>query len=357
MQRLLQLSPEKREAQQARTRIHLAQQHQQYDARYQQAEDMIREGNREGARLVLKDLWEADPYYGDPAGLARKAKKISAPQTYHQVQLQRQKEEERQERRDEAVDQRADRDEFREKAYGPQLHAQWLICCCWFLLVGGLGTTVGALTQSWLVALIACAIAGALGWFLGYRKALDPIPFTITSVVGVASTLALTLALARLNYTHPISVPYTVSISTGFFTSKDLTQYRLLFLKRQLNFGLICGAVTAASAIIAAMIVRPPWGKKERFDSSIYTLRAFRSAHKSPEPGHLTIAQLVWIVVGTWIAGAALAAMIAGIAVLNEWGFGWDVGANIMLLGFLLGSTLFSGLGVSLPTWWTALKK
>jgi serine/threonine protein kinase len=149
LQHLLQLNLEKKEAQQARTRIGLAQQHQQHDYPYQQAEEMIQEGNREGARLILLQLWEKDKFYGDPAGLAKKAKKITAPPTYHQEQIQIQREEVRQERRDEALDRSADRDAFREKAYGPRLHSQWIACCCWFLLLSGIGTTVGALTQSW----------------------------------------------------------------------------------------------------------------------------------------------------------------------------------------------------------------
>ncbi len=352
LQHLLQLNPERPEAQQARTRIRLAQQHQQYDYLYQQAEEMIQEGNKEGARLVLQDLWEKDTYYGDPAGLARKAKKVTAPRTYQQEQVQIQRERTKQERQDEASYQSEERDEFREKAYGPQLHHQWVVCCSWFLLLTGVGATVGALTQSWPLSLAASAIVGIGGWFLGYRKALDRIPLTITSVVGGVSTLVLTLILARLNYAHPISVPYTVSISTGFFTSKEVTQYQLFFLGRQLNFGLICGAITALTAIITGVVMRPPWGKKEEYR----VLYAYRSIRKTPEPEHLTISQLIWIFFGIWIAGAALAAIIASFAD-TSWGFGWNVGANMMLVGFLLGSVLGAGLGASLPIWWTALKK
>jgi len=349
---VLQLNPNRPEAQQARERIRLAQHHQKHEHLYEDARQMLAEENKEGARLALQSLWAQDKYYGDPEGLARKAKKVTAPRTYQQEEAQRQKREAKQERRYQAKDRSADREEFREKAYGDQLHRQWIACCSWFLLLSGIGTTTGALTQSWLVALVAFAIAGIGGWFLGYRKALDTIPLAITSVVSGASTLALTVALARLNYGHPISVPYTVSISTGFFSSKDVTQYHLLYLGRQLNFGLICGAITSLAAIITAVIMRPPWGKKEE---RYTTLSAYRSARKTPEPEHVTITQLVWIFPCTWIAGAVVAAMIAGIATMNGWGFGWDAGANLMLLGFLLGSVLGVGIGASVPIWWTAL--
>lgn len=353
LQHLLQLQTKRSDTQQTRTRITLAQLHQQHAHLYDDARQMLDEGNKEGARLALESLWAKDKYYGDPEGLAKRAKKITAPRTYWQEEAQRQKREAKQERRYHAQDRSEDRAEFREKAYGPQLHHQWLVCCTWFFLVAGMGALVGARTQSWLVALAVLAVAGIGGWLLGYRKALDSIPLAITTVVSVVSTLVLTLLLARLNYTHPISVPYTVSISTGFFTSKDVTQYRLLYLGRQLNFGLICGAITALAAMITAIIMRPPWGKKEERYSVLY---AYRFTRKAPEPKHLTISQLIWIFLCVWIAGAVLAAMIAAFAD-NSWGVGWSAGANMMLVGFLLGSVLGAGLGASLPIWWTAIKK
>ncbi len=97
--------------------------------------------------------------------------------------------------------------------------------------------------------------------------------------------------------------------------------------------------------------MRPPWGKEERYT----TLYAYRSARKTPKSEHLTITQLVWIFLCTWIAGAALGALFAVIASMNGWGYGWDAASNIMLLGFLLGSVLGIGVGASLPIWWTAL--
>ena len=352
LQHLLQLQRKRADTQQTRTRINLAQLHQQHVHLYDDARQMLDEGNKEGARLALESLWAKDKYYGDPEGLAKRAKKITAPRTYWQEEAQRQKREAQQERRYHAQDQSAIRDEFREKAYGLQLHHQWLACCSWFLLLAGVGATVGVRTQSWLVALATLTVVGIGGWFLGYRKALNPIPLAITTVVSVASTLVLTLLLARLNYAHPISVPYIVSISTGFFSSKDVTQYYSIFLGRQLNFGLISGVITGLAAIILGIIMRPPWGKKEEYT----VLYAHRSLRKTPEPEHLTISQLIWIFFGTWIVGAVVAAMIAAFAD-HSWGFGWNVGANMMLWGFLVGSILSIGVGASLPIWWTTLKK
>ncbi len=351
LQRLLLVKPDRAEVRQAQERIRLAQFHQQNEHLYQDARQMLDEGNKEGARLALQELWAKDTYYGDPEGLAKKVKKVAAPPTYLQQQIQIQKKEARQERKGRAEDRSEDREEFREKAYGPQLYRQWIVCCSWFLLLTGIGTVTGALTQSWLVALAALAVAGTGGWFLGYRKALQSLTLTIASLVSLVVTLVLTAPVAKLNFTHPISAPYTETVSTGFFSSKDIILYHLLFLGRQLNFGLICGTIIALAAIITAIVMRPPWGKEERYT----TLYAYRSARKTSKSEHLTITQLVWIFLCTWIAGAALGALFAVIASMNGWGYGWDIGANIMLLGFLLGSVLGIGVGASLPIWWTAL--
>lgn len=353
LQHVLQLNPSRSESRQAHERIRLAQYHQQNEHLYQDAKQMLDEGNREGARLALQELWAKDTYYGDPEGLAKKVKKITAPPTYPQEQIQLQKKEARQERKDQAEDRSANREEFREKAYGPQLHRQWIVCCSWLLLLTGIGATVGALTQFWLFAVLALALIGSAGYLLGYRKGLNLLPLAITSVVSLLLTLALTLVLVRLNYAHPIPVPYTVSISTGFFSSKDVTQYNLLFLGKQLNFGLICGAITALVAVFTAVIVRPPWGKKQQ--PAYTSLYAYRSSKKAPPSDHLTITQVVWIVVWPWVGGAALTALLAAIAVTSGWGFGWDAGANMMLLGFFLGSILGAGIGASIPIWWTAI--
>ena len=351
LQHVLQLNPSRPELKQAHARIRLAQQHQQNEHLYQDAKQMLNEENKEGARLALQGLWAKDKYYGDPEGLARRVKKVAAPPTYLQEQIQIQKKEARQERKGLAEDRSADREEFREKANGPQLYRLWIVCCSWFLLLTGIGTVTGALTQSWLIALAALAVAGVGGWFLGYRKALNSLALAAPSVVSLVATLVLTAAVAKLNYTHPISAPYTETVSTGFFSSKDITLYHLLFLGRQLNFGLVCGTVIALAAIITAIVVRPPWGKEEQYT----TLYAYRSARKTPKSEHLTTTQLVWIFLCTWIAGAALAALFAVIASMNGWGYGWDAAANIMFLGFLLGSVLGVGVGASFPIWWTAL--
>src|SRR6266487_2514037 len=115
---VLQLNPNRPEAQQARERIRLAQHHQKHEHLYEDARQMLAEENKEGARLALQSLWAQDKYYGDPEGLARKAKKVTAPRTYQQEEAQRQKREAKQERRYQAKDRSADREEFREKAYG-----------------------------------------------------------------------------------------------------------------------------------------------------------------------------------------------------------------------------------------------
>jgi|GEM_PF-2457339 len=76
---ILALSPLNEEAarhiveDEARRRIVLAQQHQQYRWMYENAGELIKDGELQGAKRLLKDLWQDDPLYGDPGRLARKA--------------------------------------------------------------------------------------------------------------------------------------------------------------------------------------------------------------------------------------------------------------------------------------------
>ena len=340
---LLQLTPAYGEASTARTRIRLAEQHKRYDQLYWDAEHMVAEGNMAGAKSLLEQLWEKDSYYGDPAGLSKRLK-IRAPLTYQQEQHQFKEQEKAEEQREE---QRA----FRERAYGPTFHHQWIVCGVWFFLLSGLGITIGALTQSWLLALITLGITSSGGWWLGYRKALDGIPFVVLSTVSLFASLGLTLALARLNYRFPMPSPYTETVSTGLFSSKDVTTYHEFFLGRQLQFGLLCGTITALGGVIIALLLRPPWGKRIRSLPSL----SF-SVRKKPASSYLTLSELSWIVVGIFGGGASVTGVIAAVAPVNDWGFGWDKGAYLMVLGFFLGTLLGTSVGASLPLWWTVVR-
>ncbi len=359
---LLQLDPARADAQEARTRIRLALEHQLNDHLYQDAAQLVAEKNTAGAQQLMQQLYEQDHYYGDPLGLARKVKKVRVPLTYQQEQAERAKEEARQDRQDKAEKGQEARRDFAEEAYGERLGKLWLVWIAWFVFVWSVGATVGALTQSWLWLFIAQVLAAVGSWGLGYRKALAALPLAIILTGSVALTLPLTLSLAHLNYAHPLLSPYTETISTGLFTSKDITKYHHLFLDRQLDAGLILGTVSALVGVAVAFFSKPPYGKrKEEYPVLVSrsTYRAY-SSRQSTEPKqsqYLSLASLAWTALGIGIIGFVSWAITASFAQMSDWGFGFDLGANMAWLGLGLGCVLGIGVGVSIPIWWTAMRQ
>jgi len=351
----LQVGPSLEEAYEARSRLRLAREHQQNAHLYQDAAHMIANNNTHGARELLQQLYARDKYYGDPLGLGKKVK-VKVPPTYQQEQA-------RQDRQDEVEARAADRRDFIEEAYGKQLGKSWLIWLAWFVFLWSVGATVGTLTQSWLWALIALVISAATSWGLGYRKALSAVPLAVVVVGSLFLSLLLTLSLAHLGYTHPMSSPYTETISTGFFSSKDVTAYHYLFLGRQLDFGLIGGAATALVGVTVAFFFKPPYGKQKKEERPIFVSRGIYRAYPSrptaePEKSrYLSVANLAWVALGVGGIGLFCWLVAALIAPMNDWGFGFDLGANMAWLGLSLGWVLGVGVGASLPIWWTAIRQ
>ena len=358
---LLQLDPTRAEAQEARTRIRLAREHQLHDHLYQDAAQLVAENNRPGAQQLLQQLYEEDSYYGDPQGLAKKVKKVNVPPSYQQEQAEHRKEEARQDRQEEAEARQEARQDFAEEAYGKQLGKLWLVWIAWFVFLWSVGATVGALTQSWLWALIAVVVASAASWGLGYRKALAAVPLAVVFVGSLATSLLLTLSLAHLGYAHPLASPYTETISTGFFSSKDVTAYHYFFLGRQLDFGLIWGVATALVGVAVAFFLKPPYGKRDDRSisgfSGIYQSYSSRQSSKPKQAQYLSAAHLIGTALGIGAIGFVFWLGAAFIAPLNDWGFGFDLGANMAWLGLLLGCVLGIGVGASLPIWWTAIRQ
>jgi len=359
---LLQFNPARADAQEARTRIRLALEHQLNDHLYQDAAQLAAEKNTAGAQQLLQQLYAQDHYYGDPLGLARKVRKVRVPLTYQQEQAQREKEEARQDRQDKAEKRQEARRNFAKEAYGERLGKLWLVWIAWFVFVWSAGAAIGTLTQSWLLALIALVLAAAGSWGLGYRKALTLLPLTVVLTGSVILALALTLSVAPLNYAHPFASPYTVTISTGLFTSKDVIGYHHLFLGRQLDSGLIWGTVTALVGVAVAFFLKPPYGKrKEEYPVFVSrgTYRAYSSRQSAElkQSRYLSLANLVWTALGIGITGFVSWAITASLAQTSDWGFGFDLGANMAWLGLGLGCALGVGVGVSIPIWWTAMRQ
>jgi len=351
----LQAGPSLEDAYEARSCLRLAREHQRNAHLYQDAAQMIADNNTHGAKELLQQLYAKDKYYGDPLGLGKKLK-VRVPPTYQQEQA-------RQDRQDEAEARAADRRDFAEEAYGEQLGKPWLAWLAWFVFLWGVGATVGVLTQSWLWVLVALVISAAASWGLGYRKVLSAVPLAVISVASLALALLLTLSLAHLNYVHPLVSPYTETISIGFFSSKDVTAYHSFFFGRQLDFGLIWGVATALVGVAVAFFFKPPYGKQKKEGRPIFVSHGLYRAYpsrKAAEPEksrYLTLANLAWITFGVGGTGLFCWLVAAFIAPMNDWGFGFDLGANLAWLGLGLGCVLGLGVGVSLPIWWTAIRQ
>lgn len=350
---LLELDVARADAQEARTRIRLARDHQLNDHLYQDAAHMIAENNGAGAQQLLQQLYEQDLYYGDPQSLARKVKNVRVPPTYQQEQAQRKKEKAWRDRQKEAEVRQQDRRDFTEEAYGERLGKLWLVWAAWFVLLCSVGLFVGALTQSWPWAFVALMIAAAASWGLGYRKVLAAMPLAIVGVASLALTLLFTLSLVHISYAHPLASPYTETIPTGFFSSKDVTAYHYFFFGRQLDFGLIGGAATALVGVAVAFFLRPPHGKSGKKARSIYRSPVRHFA----DPRYLSITNLVWIALCVGGGGLAVWAIMAVIAPMSDWGFGFDLGVNMAWLGLGLGCAMCIGVGASIPIWWTAVRQ
>lgn len=357
---LLYLNPERTDAQEARTRIRLALGHKLNDLLYQDAAQMIAEQNMEGAQQLLLQLYAKDQYYGDPLSLGKQVK-VRVPPTYQQEQDRREKEEARRDRQDKAKARRKARLAFAEEAYGEQWGKPWLIWILWFVFVSSAGATVGAVTQSWLWALIALLIVAAGNWGLGYRRVLALTPLVVVFAVILALTLGLTLSLAQLDYAHPYPSPYS---TFDFLTGKNVIQYHYLFLRRQLNFGLIWWAVTSFVGVAIVFFLKPPYSRRQKRERTYYVYLGGRRLLlfslpwlDSTKSSYLSIANLIRITLGIAIIGFVSWAAVAFIAGILGSGFSiFAVGANMAWLGAALGCALGIGVGSSIPIWWTAMK-
>lgn len=359
----LQLDPPTRaETQEAVKRLRLAREHQSHEHLYEDAAQMLAEHNKAGAQQLFQQLYDQDPYYGDPSGLAKKAR-MRVPLTYQQAQAQWKKEEEREERQEEEEAAQEKRQAFVEKAYGPQMGKMWVAWVVWFLLVWGIGATVGSVTQSWFWAIIGMVAAAALQWGLGYRKVLAWLPLGILLGMSMVCALALTFFLAHLDYVRPIVIPYTTTVSTGFFTSKDVTNYTQAFLWKQLYFGLLGGGGMALVGVALAIFQKLPFGEEHEkswsgsLPSGLYGVYRSQPNSRSKKSAYLSLIRLFWIALAVVGGGMFIWAIIGFAAASTGGGFGFEAGQEMAWLGLGLGWVLGIGAGGSLPIWWAALRQ
>jgi tRNA A-37 threonylcarbamoyl transferase component Bud32 len=183
--RVLQWQPEDAEA---KVRIPIVEHNKQYAWMYENAVQLVNEEKLEAAKNLLKDMWHHAPKYGDPNNLAQ------------QTGLDRHLE----------TIQRAT---SAEEAGG-----------CLFCLFGGVASTVGMLSHSWVWAVVSVAAAILFADVLcGYRKAMSLLSTLIIAIPAGTIACGLAWYAATLNYSEPVDG---------------------IWLDRQLDFGLILGLLS-----------------------------------------------------------------------------------------------------------------
>ena len=96
--------------------------------------------------------------------------------------------------------------------------------------------------QAWIIAVVTSLLLGPLAYALGYRKVMTPLPMLLTSLLGVATTFAVTWYTSQLNYSDSQVSHFWWSIT------------RTLWIGRQFTFGIVLGIVLVAIIVIARLI-------------------------------------------------------------------------------------------------------
>ena len=262
----------------------IAEQNQKYTLTYEQVQELLREKKHSSAKKLLRTLWHNAPYYGDPKELGRQVGWDSARQR--------------------TISQRA---LFTRQAYsqvGDRVPVSKIASGALFCLLCGLGSVIGAWTQSWIWALGTIVITFLLSYVLGYRRALSVL--SLSMIVLLSSTIACSIAwyTSTLNYNQA---------ETGQFFGEGT-----LWLGRQLNFGLILGAT-----------------------SSFFVFKALFS-EKEDDKG------AAWgcLICTFFFVYPAIACLGT-----SNWGFGFGFGWWMHLGGLLMSFIAGAGLVVSFPVW------
>lgn len=304
---------------QAQRRIDLARKNQKYDWQYENAFRYFKEGSLPEARSVLEDLWLTVPYYGDPQQLAEKITmgvNVLSPADFDKDEEEKARKEKRE----------AESREMTEKREAARREAEkisktingfvefeldtipvviWLALLC---LLGGIGSAVGMLVQSWywsVGAVVALLILAYYG--LGYRRAIQsPIAIGI-AVIGCFFAFN----MARYAATFP-TTPQTTDV---WFAGRHQ-----FWDEGQMIFGLLVGV---ASGLIAAL----------------YLLFLEDADLSNVFGGGATFG-------GFW--GLVLWFILGGIATYSGLGFGIGAGWYISLIGLVIGIVGGAGLGASI---------
>mgnify|MGYP002403144550 CR=1 FL=1 len=312
---LLELKPQD---EQARRRLALAKHNQKYASYYKDAQQFVEKGMVPSAKEQLKILWSDAPYYGDPARLATRLRikgEIQDPNSYDK------KVEEEARARARAEARARARAEEKARAARSKTHQGFIrelletnhfyVRICLFCLLSGLGSIVGMLTHStqiwpwitiWTVGTVACG--ALLAYILGYHRTMNVSMLIGIAIISGAVAFGLGAFASTLNY----GMRHTSQLW--------LIGTRVLFIGRQINFGLIIGVIASVSLFFSVESNRRVFEAKVLFGAL----------------GGAIIGLIVWFII-------ALVGAIFG------FGFGFGEGWYVGLLTLAIG--IVGGLGAS----------
>ncbi len=199
---------------QAMKRIPIAERNHKYAWRYENAQQFVRDGNREAARTTLQELWHDAPSYGDPAGLAKKVK-LPVPPDYEKVKVAKA-------RKDKRLQFITGSPPI---GLGTSPQAVWF---CAFCLISGLSSIIGILTHFWFWAVVTVIVATSSSYIL-YRKTMSL--FTIVNIAVISGILACSLAwyTSTLHYNQAKSDTWLYG-SLPFITGETISGLCISFL-------------------------------------------------------------------------------------------------------------------------------
>ncbi len=206
----------------------------------------------------------------------------------------------------------------------------FIVWCYAFALLTGLGSMVALLTHStqslpWTVGTVA--LATPLAYLLGYRKAMNLLTMSIIALMSAAAVFGLTVYSFTLDFDHQMTSQLGFNLSQlGFNLPKlgfNLT--RMLWLGRQVNFGLIIGSI--GGVIVGGAV----------FDENDW------DEWLAKVVGSCTCILIGWFV-------------LAIVASIFQWGFGFGYGWDISLIAAGVGLVATTGLICSLNVWIRAWK-
>ncbi|HEY7127412.1 MAG TPA: TIR domain-containing protein [Ktedonobacterales bacterium] len=196
-QALLRLEPKDEQAQR---RLPVAQQNQKYAWIYENAQEFAKEKDVVALKTQLELLWRDAPYYGDPAGLARLVG-VKAPPSFQETMNAQNRTQaakaEAMKKAEQASERKQQRKEFVDEVPGPPAY---LLAFC---LLGGVGVSVGMLTQSWAWAIQVTAALALIAYPLGYHRAMGLVAGSFILLASGALVFGVTWLFSPLQYDHP----------------------------------------------------------------------------------------------------------------------------------------------------------